>query len=50
MEMNTVQLYINTSEEKLTEQGHLRNMHDNNKVEVFISNFQIISLSKVYKM
>ena len=46
MEMNTVQLYINTSEEKFTEQGHLRNMHD----EVFISNFQIISLSKVYKM
>ena len=26
MEMNTVQLYINTSEEKFTEQGHLRNM------------------------
>ena len=33
--MNTVQLYINTSEEKFTEPGHLRkNMHDDNKVEV----------------
>ena len=32
--MNTVQLYINTSEENFTKQGHLRNMYDDNKVEV----------------
>ena len=29
--MNTVQLYINTSEENFIEQDHLRNMHDDNK-------------------